>query len=170
MASIQSNINSAFNALLVAGLGGSRALSQSPKIQAFTKERSLKQASGQAMGLINQIVKEAGGEEDGVDLTQIEDINLLSDTVKGQVNRAQELVINRPTPGNVETYHRIHGTAAELQPMVQAEVSRRAGLTPEQAALEAQQRELGRRIRASSSVEEREALLSQLNELKGGAK
>ena len=158
MASIQSNINSAFNALLVAGLGASRAIGQSEFVQSRKREAAIVKEGKKGADLINQLVPDG-------DLTQVENITTLSEAVQGQVGKAKELVTNRPTSENVATYHRISGAATQLQPAIDQEAMRRAALSTAEAAQEAQKRELNRRLGAATTLEEREKILTEL----GGA-
>jgi len=158
MASIQQSVNSAFNALLVAGLGGSRVIGQSPAVQKFKTEHDIKKTGNQANELIQSLTGPATDEKGLTDLTKVEDVNLLENLVSGQAEKAKSLVVNRPTPGNVETFHRISGTVAGLQPSLQKEIERRKGLSPEQAALEAQQREIWRKEQQKATLEERKKI------------
>lgn len=157
MASIQQSMGSAFNALLVAGLGASRAIQQSSEYQKFKTEHDIKKTGNQANELIQSLTGPAT-DETGTDLTKVEDINLLENLVSGQAEKAKSLVVNRPTPGNVETFHRISGNVAGLQPSIQKEIERRKGLSPEQAALEAQQREIWRKEQQKATMEERKRI------------
>lgn len=159
---IQQSINSAFNSLLAAAYTGTKAFTETEGYKRFTKERSIRQSGNRAAQAIKGIIEPAT-DEVGTDLTQVENVEVLDELVKGVADKSRELVLNNPSAANIEAFHKNTSIATQWQPLVSKEITRRAGLTPEQAALEAQQREQRRIEGKRKGMEERERMLGGEN-------
>lgn len=109
MASIQQSVNSAFNALLVAGLGGSRVIGQSQAVQKHKQSQALAKELEGAYTQLDEITYQYATEaEEGLD--------------KGEINKAQDeinkaglhteellrrMVQLNPTPSTVAQLHEL---------------------------------------------------------------